>query len=94
MHYLNPVFMVDIFCPEPHNYYTRCENLTYPNPSTVTYGLESFGYKANQIWSSIPQEIRNSDNIDTFKKYISQNCSKLCNCNLCKRYIPNLGYVI
>ena len=52
---LNPKFMDEIFCVKQHNYSTRSQNLVYPNPPTVCYGLETLGYKAYQIWSSIPQ---------------------------------------
>ena len=93
MHDLNPSFMKDIFCVKLHNYSTRKQNLSYPNPHTVAYGLETFGYKATQIWSSLPTEIREADDISKFKSYISKNCSKLCKCKLCKRYIANLGYI-
>ena len=93
MHEFNPVFMKNIFSQGKHNYTTRNEQLSYPNPRTVTYGLESFGYKATQIWRCIPQNIQNNRNINTFKKYTSDNCSKLCKCNICKEYIANLGYI-
>ena len=46
---LNPSFMKNIFCPISHNYNTRHQNLSYPNPKTVSYGLETFEYRANQI---------------------------------------------
>ena len=85
--------MKDIFCLGTKNRHTRTEQLSHPNPRTVTYGLESFGYKASQIWRYIPNEIKNNPNINGFKKYISENCSKLCKCNLCKQYISNLGYI-
>ena len=93
MHDLNPCFMKEIFCPKLHAHNTRNKSLSYPNPRTVAYGLEMFGYKATQIWSSLPTEIRESDNVSIFKNYISKNCSKLCKCNLCKQYISNLGYI-
>ena len=93
IHEINPVFMKDIFCLDKQNYNTRNEQLSHPNPRTVTYGLESFGYKATQIWRSIPHDIQNNPNINAFKEYISKNCNKLCNCNLCKLYIANLGYI-
>ena len=60
MHELNPVFMKDIFHLRKQNYTTRNEQICHPNPRTVTYGLESFGYKATQIWRSIPYDIRNN----------------------------------
>ena len=49
---LNPSFMKNIFCPTQHNYNTRNKRFAHPNPRTVTYGIESFGYKATHIWNS------------------------------------------
>ena len=92
MHDLNPVFMKELFCLKQHSYSSRSDKLSYPNPRTVTYGLESFGYKATQLWGSIPNDIQNTEDINVFKKFTSQNCNKSCKCNLCKRYIRNLGY--
>ena len=69
------------------------QTLVYPNPRTVSYGLESFGYKGSQIWKHIPKEIQNSDDISVFKSYISKHYKDLCKCNLCKQYIANLGYI-
>ena len=54
MNDLNPVFMKEIFSLKPHNYPLRTQNLVYPNPRTVSYGLESFGYEGSQIWKNIP----------------------------------------
>ena len=90
---LNPSFMKNIFCPVGHKYNTRHQNLSYPNPKTVSYGLETFGYRANQIWNSLSSEIKSVDDLITFKMLLSRNNSKLCTCNLCKNYIPNIGYV-
>ena len=39
---LNPIFMREIFLSKTHNYSIRTQNLNYPNPRTVAYGLESF----------------------------------------------------
>ena len=57
-HDLNPNFMKNIFCPVGHGYYTRKQNLNYPNPKTVFYGLETYGYGANEIWNNLPEEIQ------------------------------------
>ena len=50
---LNPSFTKDIFNSVNHSYNTRSQNLSYPNPKTVSYGLETFGYRANHIWNSL-----------------------------------------
>ena len=39
MNDLNPVFMKEIFSLKPDNYPLRTQNLVYPNPRTVSYGL-------------------------------------------------------
>ena len=90
---LNPNFMKEIFRPVNHNYNTRRDNLYLPNPRTVSYGLETFGYRANQIWNSIPIEIKAVKDIDTFQILLSKNNTNLCTCNLCKENIPNIGYI-
>ena len=90
---LNPTFMNEIFYLKEQHYNTRKQELAYPNPHTVSHGLESFGYKATQLWSQIPNKIQQADNLSTFKKEISKHCVNICNCNLCKCYITNLGYI-
>ena len=93
MNDLNPVFMKEIFSLKPHNYPLRTQNLVYPNPRTVSYGLESFGYKASQIWKNIPIEIQKCEDISVVKSYISRHYKDLCKCNLCRHYVANLGYI-
>ena len=64
---LNPTFMKSIFCSIQHNYKTRNKSIAYPIPRTVTYGLESFGYKANEIWNSLPKEIQTANRVKKIK---------------------------
>ena len=85
--------MKKIFCPILHNYNTRNERIANPIPRTVTYGLESFGYKANEIWNSLPKEIKSTNNIKDFKNLLFNKNPKLCSCNLCKVYVADLGYL-
>ena len=54
---LNPKIMAEIFKLKKHNYSNRKCQLTYPNPRTETYGLQSFGYRSCQLWDSLPNEI-------------------------------------
>ena len=55
---LNPTFMKEVFFLKEHNYSTRKQNLFYPNPRTVSYGIETLGYKASEIWGNIPKDIQ------------------------------------
>ena len=69
----------------------RKQPLEYSNPRTVTYGLESFGYKASQIWNSIPSNIQETTDLCSFKSFTSEHFKKICKCNLCKHYVKDLG---
>ena len=84
--------MKEIFCLKEHNYSTRRQQLSCEKPSTVTHGLESFKYKAGQIWRSLPREIQESDRTSIIN-YINSHFRAICNCNLCKPDIPHLGYI-
>ena len=90
---LNPTFMQEVFCLKELNYSTRKQNLVYPNPHTVSYGLESFGYQACKLWSKLPYQIQQSESVTSFKNAIFKHCENICNCRLCKSYIVNLGYI-
>ena len=90
---LHPTIMQDVFSVKGHNFSTRKQNLAYPNPHTISYGIETFGYKASQIWSKIPRGIQQIEDISMFKNSVSVYCENICNCNLCKPYVANLGYV-
>ena len=50
---LNPIFMKNIFSPSQHGYNTRDQIFSYPNPKTVTYGTQSFGYIATKVHSNV-----------------------------------------
>ena len=89
---LNPIFMKEIFSLNEHKYSTRRQCLNSITPATVPYGLESFGFKASQIWNSIPNGIQISNQAE-IKEHTKVHGMKLCKCNMCKSYVPNLGYI-
>ena len=85
--------MKDIFNSVNHSHNTRSQNLSYPNPKTVSYGLETFGYRANHIWNSLPSVAQSAVDLKTFNNLFPTENKNLCSCNLCKSYISNLGYI-
>ena len=60
---LNPSFMKEFFCPINHTHNTRNDNLAYPNPNTVRYGLETFGNKASHTGNALLKEISSTEHI-------------------------------
>ena len=55
--------MKEIFSLKTQNYPLRTQNVNYPNPHTLSYGVESFGHKGSQIWKRIPKEIQEFDGL-------------------------------
>ena len=90
---LNPSFMSNIFELKCSTYPLRRKYLTYPKPNTVSYGTDTFGFKGSNLWGSLPDDIRNAKDVKNFKQKIVTHTQNICNCNICKLYIPNLGYI-
>ena len=62
---MNDVFQVK----SPATYYPRDKNELYSrNPKAVVYGTESVSFMAPKIWSIVPQELKNSQSLYSFKK--------------------------
>ena len=62
---MNEVFRVKSSAP----YYMRDKNELYSRiPKTVAYGTESVSFMAPKIWSIVPQELKNSQSLYSFKK--------------------------
>ena len=59
---------------------------------TVRYGVETALYRAPQLWSLVPAELKSLPNINLFKSKIKHwECTE-CPCKLCKTYLKNIGY--
>ena len=76
---LSPQIMNDVFqVKSSASYYLRDKNELYRrNPKTVAYGTESVSFMAPKIWSIVPQELKNSQSLYSFKKGIGKgkpNC--------------------
>ena len=61
--------------------------LIQPTYNTVTYGLNSFRYKAPKIWNNLPNEIKNAVSIKEFKKLIKNWTGHKCYCTMCSRLL-------
>ena len=61
--------------------------------STTYYGQQSISYFAPRIWKLVPNNIKESPTIESFKQKIRNWIPECCPCRLCKVYIPNLGFI-
>ena len=91
---LTPNFMNSIF-PISNNPY-NLRNDTYfktDNIRTTSYGSETLSFRGPKTWALIPQDIRNSTNLNEFKAKIKKWKPVGCMCRICKIYVPNLGFI-
>ncbi len=91
---LNPPFMNEIFLQRSSAYNLRNINtFMVPKVNTVNHGTETVQYRGQRIWQSVPQEIKDANSVQQFKNKIKFWKNVDCDCRLCKRYIPGLGFL-
>ena len=64
-----------------------------PSVNTVVNGSNSLRYFGSVIWNLIPADIRDIDNLGSFKAVIKTWKPDKCPCRLCTDYINGVGFV-
>ena len=86
--------MLDLFKEGTHSYNLRnsliCGSYKI---KTVRYGIDTITYLGPKICSIIPNEIRESASLETFRQKIKLWKPNSCPCRICKKYIANVGFV-
>ena len=61
--------------------------------NTSRFGLNTLHYFASKVWNIVPSDIKNANNLHIFenKKGIWEH--EECNCDLCRLFVSNLGFV-
>ena len=98
---LAPSFMQDIFSTNKNvaggnissNTRAQSQFYNYSNPKKVNTGLETLRCLGPKIWDKVPRDIRNAASLSIFTNKIRKQTFSNCPCRLCKRYVPNLGYI-
>ena len=91
---LCPEIMNDIFQSRNCSYNIRNISEFKSNcVKTVHYGTESLSFLGPKLWTLLPQEYKDIDNLTDFKCKIKSWVPKNCPCRLCKTYIQNIGFV-
>ena len=77
-----------------HSYNLRSKSkFAVPSVRTVHNGQNSIQYYGPLIWNIIPGYIKDSETLDIFKGKVRKLKPINCPCRLCKKYIPNLGFI-
>ena len=91
---LNPQIMNEVFKLQNPAFNLRyCGEFIQKIPKTVMYGTETVSYLGPKIWKSVPADIRNAENLVTFKQKIKSWVPENCPCRLCKTYIQGVGFI-
>ena len=64
-----------------------------PQVSTVFKGPTSISYYGPIICSLVPEKIRYTDSLKSFKSKTRTRKPKNCHCCICKNYIPNVRFL-
>ena len=63
------------------------------NAKSVHYSIQSMRHLGPKIWNIVPQNIRESNSRNEFKKLIKFWKRDTCPCSLCKNYIAQAGFI-
>ena len=91
---LNPTFMKEIFVEKHSTYGLRsCHNLLLPQARTTCYGLETVSFLGSRLWQALPNDMKQSDSLSTFKRRIKTWKGEGCNCRLCRPFVAQVGFL-
>ena len=86
--------MNDIFQPKTVSYNLKSQNdFTRPNVNSEYFGINSLRYMAAKVWDMVPNDIKNVNDIESFKNKIRKQKPVNCHCKLCLNYDSCVGYV-
>ena len=86
--------MKDLFKNKLYKHELRNKKLwEVRNVRTDTYGTETVSFMGPKIWELIPNDIKNLETLQAFKREIKLWKPSGCPCKLCKSFIPELGYL-
>ena len=89
---LNPSFMTEIFVEKHSPYGLRsCHNLLLPQVRTKCCGLEMTWFIGSRLWQALPNDIKRSDTLSSFKRRIKTWNGEECNCRLCIPFVAQFG---
>ena len=91
---LSPSFMEEIFVKKHSPYGLRsCHNLLLPQARTTCCGLETTSFLGSRLWQKLPNDIKQSDTLSSFKRRIKTWKGDECNCRVCRPFVAQVGFL-
>jgi len=89
-----PKFVNEIFKERNTPYNLRGNSsLISRKVNSVYHGTESLAFLGPKLWDLVPDEVKESESLDIFKKKIKNWIPNDCPCRLCRTYIQNVGFI-
>ena len=90
-----PEIMKKLFAPKMSPYDVRNSNsFKRRGINSVWYDIELVFYLDPKIWDLVPNEIKESESLNTFKLKIKRWAPEGCPCRICKIYLGQVGFII
>ena len=71
----NPTYLNDLFTAQANDYHLRdSSRLIQPKFNTFKVGCKSFRYSGAKLWNVLPIDIKRSESLSVFKKYLTGWC--------------------
>ena len=67
--------------------------ITRRNIRTNKFGFDTITTIGAVLRRNLPNDIKNSDSLNIFKRRIKQWTPDNCPCKICRNFIKNLGYI-
>ena len=95
LNWLSPSFLDNVSHKNISNSYDlrNHEKLYSRNPKIVRYGTDTVPYVAPKIWSKVPETIKISSSLESFKTKIHKWKPER-NCCLCATYLHHVGFLM
>ena len=92
---LSPAFMNEIFIENAQHYYDLRKKTEFKRNKvkTVYNGTETLTFLGPRIWEIVLDYIKESNSLEEFKLKIKQWNPENCPCRLCKRFLPQAGFL-
>ena len=87
--------MNNIFKLKTENSYNlrQVSEFSRPMIKNVYHGTESISYLGPKVWDILPEKLKNTDNLQHFKKEIKTWKPDNCPCRICKVYTESVGFL-
>ena len=92
-HDLSPPFMKEIFCYTGNKGTRSGDTFLRPNVDTVKMGDRSLRSFGPIVWNTmLPEKLKACKSLNEFRAGIKSWVPQNCPCELCKTYVPGLGF--